>query len=475
MTPRRFPLMQSKRKSRRTYLIVAALALVAVGVTFLFRLRQPDPDAEYGKETVSQLASHPVDAPPAPGRWHVFQPPEMADDELTEEQIQQFEQLGAIGYLSGSREPADFTGVTRHDPAAGDGYNLYCSGHAAEATLTDMRGNPLHTWRCDFETAFPIPKEGEAEPAYIEWLKSVRVVRRDHTLNWRRVHAYPNGDLLAIHDGIGIVKLDRDSNLIWSRADQAHHDMDVAADGRVFYLTRRASIDPRINDESPVLHDYVTIVDANGYVLREIEVYDAFMNSEFASSLDDMMHEGDFLHTNTIEILDGEHASISPAFSAGNLLICVREVDVVAVIDVNTDKVVWAAKGPWKRQHQPTFVPNGNMILFDNFGGDPAFGRSRILEFDPMTLEIAWMYEGTTDEPLHSDTCGSVQRLANGNTLISETDAGRAIEVTPEKIVVWEFFNPHRAGEDDRYIASLFELIRLPPDYFARWLNDSTE
>ncbi len=62
-----------------------------------------------------------------------------------------------------------------------------------------------------------------------------------------------------------------------------------------------------------------------------------------------------------------------------------------------------------------------------------------------------------------SELCGTCQRLPNGNTLITESTRGRAFEVTPDKEIVWEFFNPHRAGENDELIATLFELIRIPP------------
>ena len=37
---------------------------------------------------------------------------------------------------------------------------------------------------------------------------------------------------------------------------------------------------------------------------------------------------------------------------------------------------------------------------------------------------------------------GCVDRLPNGNTLITETAKGHFLEVTPDKKVVWEYINP---------------------------------
>ena len=61
--------------------------------------------------------------------------------------------------------------------------------------------------------------------------------------------------------------------------------------------------------------------------------------------------------------------------------------------------------------------------------------------------------------------------MANGNTLITESDGGRAFEVQPNGEKVWEFFNPHREGEAGEFIATLPEMIRLPADYPVGWAN----
>jgi hypothetical protein len=59
---------------------------------------------------------------------------------------------------------------------------------------------------------------------------------------------------------------------------------------------------------------------------------------------------------------------------------------------------------------------------------------------------------------------GSVARLPNGNTLITVSESGRALEVTREGEVVWEFFSPHRAGSKNELVATVWEVMRLPPD-----------
>jgi hypothetical protein len=113
-------------------------------------------------------------------------------------------------------------------------------------------------------------------------------------------------------------------------------------------------------------------------------------------------------------------------------------------------------------QYQPTILENGNMLLFDN---NHAPCQSEVVEFEPFSQHVFWSYTGTTDKPFHTALCSSSERLPNGNTLISESLNGRAFEVTPDKTIVWEFYNPHRAGDNKEFIATLFEVIRLGPDF----------
>jgi hypothetical protein len=110
------------------------------------------------------------------------------------------------------------------------------------------------------------------------------------------------------------------------------------------------------------------------------------------------------------------------------------------------------------------------MLLFDNCGQR---NQSTIWEFNPVTREVYWYYRGNSRHPFFSAVCGTAQRLPNGNTLITESDNGRVFEVTRDKEIVWEFYNPHRAGEDDEYIAMVPEMVRLPPGFPDHWARSA--
>jgi hypothetical protein len=75
---------------------------------------------------------------------------------------------------------------------------------------------------------------------------------------------------------------------------------------------------------------------------------------------------------------------------------------------------------------------------------------NQVAEFDEEG-QLRWLLtnDDLPGEPL-ADPCGA-QRLPNGNTVIAsyaaKEDAIKALEVTPEKEIVWTYSGPHRAHE----------------------------
>jgi len=363
--------------------------------------------------------------------------------------------LETLGYLPGYEPGSATSGIAVHDVSrAQAGLNFYTSGHEPSALLMDMKGNVVHRWAYAFDDAFPGLETARSH----KWVEF-----------WRRAHLFDNGDVLAIFEDNGLIKLDKNSKLLWSYDGEAHHDLDVAEDGHIYLLTRRRLDMPRIREDTEVYADFVTVLNPEGKLLGAVPLFEAFENSPYASFLKGLEDatDGDIFHTNTVQILDGSQADRSPIFKKGNALISIRNLDVIAIVDMKRGRVVWALSGLWRMQHDPQLLPNGNILVFDNQGHR---GMSKVVEVDPLTQEIAWTYQGTKANGFYSAGLGTNQRLANGNTLITESMGGRAFEVTRGGDIVWLFESPHRAGDKDEFVAVLLDLVRLPSDFPREWL-----
>jgi hypothetical protein len=399
-----------------------------------------------------------------PGRWRRLRP---GDPALAG----RIEQLESIGYASGSRPPVAPAGATVHDAArVAPGLNFWTSGHRPGATLMNPRGQVLHEWHCTYADAFP------GDPL------EERIVNTDY---WRAARLFPDGSVVAIYEGLGIVRVDASSRVLWAQRNGAHHDLDVAPDGTLWVLTRRAHVRPDLSEKTPVLEDFVSVLDPQtGEELRSFSLLDAyarggaeqawraayqrFWEREKTRRLADS-DPADLFHTNSIEILDGRLADRLPAFRAGNLLVSMRNLDGLAVVDPRTGAVVWTMNGAFTLQHDPSVTPAGNVLVFDNHWKPNTC--SKVLAFDPVTLDVRWEFAGSPDRPFYSHSCGGAEALPNGNVLLVESDNGHVLEVTRSGETVWEFWNPHRTGENGEYIASIFGLVRLAPGFPVGWAD----
>jgi hypothetical protein len=365
--------------------------------------------------------------------------------------------LEALHYLQGYDSAPDVQGVTTHDTAlACNGLNLIVSGHAPEAILMDMKGATVHRWHHTFDDIW------ETEPPDYLPRPVGPSSPRDH---WRKVRLLSDGSLLVIFSGQCLIKIDRDSCLRWVYPMQVHHDLHVSEDGAIHTLIREVNVHTGISTEHPIVEDFVVVLSPEGRQTSRFSLVDCFLESQRLPPLGDDP-QGDVFHTNSIRVLDGSLKEASPILARGNLLISLCATNTVAILDPDSRRVLWSRSGPWRSQHDPALLEGGTLLVFDNRGDD---GDSRVIEFDPLLNQITWLFRGTRDRPFRSETCGTCQRLPNGNTLITESDSGRAFEVTPDGRVVWEYVNPHRAGENGELIATLLDVIRITE--MPAWLS----
>ena len=338
-----------------------------------------------------------------------------------------------------------------------DGFTLcLCSG-GPRATLVNMRGDTVHRWYAPFQIV------------WLDLQPRLRVPIKESEVYFNDGHLYPNGDLLVLVEGpgnarrlaesYGLVKLDKDSRVLWKYPAGCHHAFDVAEDGTIYALSYDFVKElPRGLEHipTPCIVDCVDVISTDGKLVKRIRLVDAFQNSPYASLLStlekpwlfrdltapdspmpaaqDEMRRRDVLHTNAVKVLSRTLAPKFPLFKAGQLLISPRHLDVIAVLDPDSGKIVWAVHGPWHAQHDPSFLDNGHILLFDNLGSPRG---SRVLEYDPRTQAFPWSYPDDNGTPFFSRIRGATQRLPNGNTLIVNSAEGEMFEVTPSREMVW--------------------------------------
>lgn len=352
------------------------------------------------------------------------------------------------------RLPGAFDGVTFVD-----GF----FGRSTGMRLLAMNGDVLHEWPVAFNDLWP---------------DATHVERAIH--DWdAQIHGallYPNGDVVFNFQYGGLARIDACGRPIWRLAEQTHHSVYEDENGHLWVPSRRRHDEPSSalpGAPVPYYEDLVLELSPDGRVLREISVLDViveggqsgllYANGEHGAVLN-LPLDGDFTHLNDVDVLEPSIAAAFPMFEAGDLLLSLRNLNLLLVVDPDTAVVKWWMVGPYLRQHDPDFLPNGRISVFDNRrdgAGGQALGGSRILEIDPATREISVVYGDREDQRFYTETMGEHQHLPNGNVLITESEAGRAFEVAPSGEIVWSYVNRW----DEESAALIGRAVRYPASY----------
>jgi len=325
--------------------------------------------------------------------------------------------------------------------------NLYCSEPSNIAYFIDMSGNILHT---------------------ISFKKA----------GCKLLEPYKDDKFLWLVEDKAIAKLDLGSNVIWINENRFHHDIAVADNGEIYALMNKKDSVPEITSEESILDNYLVILTPDGRIKKQFSFAKLILKNSYLFELvkrqkkkryDYGEDARDVFHTNTVELINSDiHIGKNKLFKTNDILICIRHLNIIAVIDVEKEEIIWHwGADELDYPHNPTLLDNGNILIFDN---GYYSGYSRIIELNPITEKIEWEY--ISDSPnFFTKTRGSAQKLPNNNVLITESDNGHVFEITRDGEIVWEYWNPDikyykKKGKLKR--ATIYRMLRLTPEMLNR-------
>lgn len=393
------------------------------------------------------------------------------------------------------------TGTTVYDPEkCWNGYTVFPAKDMG-AVLIDMSGRVVQIWKGLhgfpnklFPGGYVLGHTGERNPrfGYQDQLDLVQV-------DW-------DGNVVWKFNKYERIKDPRQKPQWMARQ---HHDyqregnpvgyyvpgMDPLVDrGNTLIVCHKNHRNPNITDKL-LLDDTIIEVTWEGKIVWEWICADHFDEMGFSEeakntlyrhpSMKPNLNVGDWMHINSMSTLGPNrwYDGGDERFHPDNIIWDGRQTNIIAITDKKTGKIVWQigpdytatpelrALGQIIGQHHAHMIPRGlpgegNILVYDNGGwagyGAPNPGsvtghnnalrdHSRVLEFDPVTLNLLWKYtpsEAGFLTPMnsfkfYSGLISSAQRLPNGNTLITEGADGRIFEVTPEHELVWEYVSPY--------------------------------
>lgn len=404
------------------------------------------------------------------------------------------------------------TGTTIYRPdRAWNGYTVLSPLSGPGAVVIDMNGAVVKQWEGYNSSAggparvlpggVVIGAAGANPPRQ----ESLELVQRDFEgkVLWR----FDHNEQIATKDGKMPWSVRQHHD--WQREDfpAGYYSPGVAPGaqaGKMLLLTHKNHLQPKVAAAATLEDDRLIEISPEGKILWEWVASDHVDEFRFdpearktiaaASGANAARGSFDWIHINS-----ATYAGPNRWFDAGdkrfapdNVIISSREASLVAIVG-RSGSIVWQigpdfSASPELRairqiigQHHAHLIPKGlpgagNLMIFDN-GGPSGYGSpspaalkgtgiysratSRVLEIDPVTLKLVWSYTSPT---FFATNISGAQRLANGNTLVTEGPGGRLFEVTQDGTIVWEYIYP--AFTNNRN--SVYRAYRIPYDWIPQ-------
>ncbi|GEM_PF-923784 len=380
-----------------------------------------------------------------------------------------------------------------NDIRATEGYRLVARLNETDATLIDKNDNVVHRWTSKYQlssVAYLMPN-GDLLRTCIMGNPTItaggaagriELLAWDSSVTWAYEYNLPNAT--THHD----VKLLPNGNfliLIW---EYVTRDEAIAAGIDPGHVTSKGIFFESLIEVKPkegfggdivwkwrLLDHMVQDIDPNKPNYGTASEHPELVNVHFAAN----PSTADWFHANGIDY--------NPDLD--QIVISVRAISEVWIIDHSTtteeaashsggrqgkggdllyrwgNPGVWGGGGADRQQidvqhnaHwiKPGLQGSGHLLIFSNLIPGQS-QKSRVVEIELPLLPdgsyyreegkefgpdgFVWSYESATPNDFYSSFISGAERLPNGNTLICSGGQGRILEVTPEKEVLWDYWD----------------------------------
>lgn len=396
----------------------------------------------------------------------------------------------ALDFLRGDTAFIGEDGAALHlQPARGQGAGVMTGADLADdklvflsgffdnenqARLVRRDGSVVQKWSLDYARIFPDAQACDPQtPLFVDV---------------HGTHVTAQGEVIFNFEYCGTAKIDQCSRPIWTIDDETHHSV-IAAEAGGYWILGRETWPTRGNERrfppfseagiaDLIQEDTLMRVAEDGTVLEQISIPAMMMAGGLEGVLTGTAQSFkprfarqstlELVHSNKAAELTRDRADAFPLFSAGDIAISMRNLNLVMVFDPVTQEIKWHQTGPWLRQHDPEFRTDGRISIFNNNAYYTSYVRDQtdlsrprvtnIMAIDPVTRKTEIVYESD----MLSVIRGQHELLETGNILITEFDAGRVLEVDPQGNVVWEYVNAY----NEQFVGEIMNSAVFPANFF---------
>ena len=309
--------------------------------------------------------------------------------------------------------------------------------------LVDLRSFEVKkTWRPDIDKI-----NGLVDTSFPEFQNIHRDINVKRYLIFHPFLTEDGG--LIFHNGSPLVKIDKNSQLVWQNQEDAfHHSIEQDHEGNFWVPSR---VYPYQVDKEYVglehgnySDDALTKVSADGEILFQKSVSNIFIEHNLKYLLfKTSFYINDPLHLNDIQpvLTDG------PYWKRGDVFLSLRHLSMIILYRPSTNKIIWKGVEHTAAQHDVNILDDHRISIFNNnaittIDSSKVDGNNEVLIYDFNTDS----YSEYFDEPLEQYDVrtygeGKSQILDNGDLFIEEQNFGRLLYFNKDTSLQWQYVN----------------------------------
>ena len=289
--------------------------------------------------------------------------------------------------------------------------------HLHGALLLDDQGHLVHTWEIhedDLDWEISTPPSRKFPHGFV---------------------LFKDGSLAFVFDGgRSIQRFDWCSQRIWATQSRTDHSLEKDAQGGLWTVGYPDTV-ARYDSKSGHLLKKLSLKKVMKKNLKIDPL--GIRQKDRARSSTWIRGGGSYFHLNDADPLPQSLDKAFPQFNQGDLLISARSLNLIFVLDPNSQKIKWWRSGGWRRQHDPDWNATGTITLYNN---NMHRQTSSIIEINPTLYTQHELFDGSKGQ-FYSWMRGKHQLLPNGHLLITSPQQGRIFEVNQKGEIVFEFLN----------------------------------
>lgn len=263
-----------------------------------------------------------------------------------------------------------------------------------------------------------------------------------------------DGGLVFTYDNsVSLQRIDVCARQVWAQGGNFHHAVTLDAAGETVWTFGYYDLFKQVDVATgETVREFTArrIIAAN----PDIDPFGARMLHEDRPNENPRSDPGEWMedpfHFNDVDPLPAALAPAFPQFETGDLLVSARTLNMVFVVDPDTLEMKWWRAGATMRQHDPEWMANGEILVYDNRMGR---GRSDLVAIDPQTYEKRIVFDGDVNG-FYSRIRGKVEPLDAGHLLVTSPQQGRVFELDANGKTVAEFLNRKPGSDTHNYVLS---------------------